>query len=591
MFSSRSCATRLNPLENNGSSSYQYALTTIVPPFSTTGAALTRVPLRIQLHDESGVEKGLLDVGPFQYTDSQGQQSQASPQEFSRKRKISMDSAESMKGPAKRTSSQQLQPSPLEDYTSQPYGQGEITSYPQLSQPGNQSSIRSSIGPYSRPQSRQDGLEERVSSRRSSHNYSSNPVPQSLLRGLAPQTQSPSWRSSIGGVNQASRNQGISTPSGSRLSSLSSASGSVNPPLIRTSTLTQTPSPAATPAATSNTTFNPYAMYPHKAVLKIHGDLDSMSEGWTDQEWQVRRRIIQFWRSQNGNTIDTEFEAVPQENRPPNSICISCIWWEEKKECYVTSVDTIYLLESLVSVRFTVEEKNRIRRNLEGFRPLTVSKAKADSEEFFKIIMSFPNPKPRNIEKDVKVFPWKILAHALKKIIGKYVRAPHDLGSVRTDIFQSASYSSTAGTLPTPRSSIYSLASSTDAEHHPASRSGSFTSTAPASYVQGRASTSVSPHLSQPRLSLPSTISESPLQVSMPPQAYTVPTLHSQYSSHDPSDTSSLLPTQAAAAQPGRSSWDFASYLDANPASPRTTHPSLQYSHTDHTQAPTSKPQ
>jgi hypothetical protein len=35
--------------------------------------------------------------------------------------------------------------------------------------------------------------------------------------------------------------------------------------------------------------------------------------------------------------------------------------------------------------------------------------------------MGFPNPKPRNIEKDVKVFPWKILGHALKKIIGKYV--------------------------------------------------------------------------------------------------------------------------------------------------------------------------
>jgi hypothetical protein len=35
--------------------------------------------------------------------------------------------------------------------------------------------------------------------------------------------------------------------------------------------------------------------------------------------------------------------------------------------------------------------------------------------------MGFPNPKPRNIEKDVKVFPWKILAHALKKIISKYV--------------------------------------------------------------------------------------------------------------------------------------------------------------------------
>jgi hypothetical protein len=93
-------------------------------------------------------------------------------------------------------------------------------------------------------------------------------------------------------------------------------------------------------------------------------------------------------------------------------------------------VDTIYLLESLVGVRFTVEEKNRIRRNLEGFRPLTVSKAKADSEDFFKVIMGFPAPKPRNIEKDVKVFPWKILSHALKKIIGKYVSTSFRIPSV-----------------------------------------------------------------------------------------------------------------------------------------------------------------
>ena len=87
----------------------------------------------------------------------------------------------------------------------------------------------------------------------------------------------------------------------------------------------------------------------------------------------------------------------------------------------MTSVDTIYLLESLVAVRFTVEEKNRIRRNLEALHPLTVSKAKADTENFFRVIMSFPNPKPRNIEKDVKVFEWGQLEDALRKIIGKYV--------------------------------------------------------------------------------------------------------------------------------------------------------------------------
>lgn len=167
-------------------------------------------------------------------------------------------------------------------------------------------------------------------------------------------------------------------------------------------------------------------MYPSnsKALLKIEGDLQTMADKWTEEEWAVKRRLVQFRRSQAGSIISASFEPVTLEERVPNSICVSCIWWEEKQECYVTSVDTISLLESLVAVRFTVEEKNRIRRNLEGFRPATVSKTKPDSEEFFKLIMGFPNPKPRNIEKDVKVFPWRILATALKKIIGKYVSHP-----------------------------------------------------------------------------------------------------------------------------------------------------------------------
>lgn len=82
-----------------------------------------------------------------------------------------------------------------------------------------------------------------------------------------------------------------------------------------------------------------------------------------------------------------------------------------------------------MDIRFSVEEKNRVRRNLEGFRPLTVSKCKAESADFFKLIMSFPNPKPRNIEKDVKVFPWKTLPYALKKIVTKYTASSYNNSS------------------------------------------------------------------------------------------------------------------------------------------------------------------
>ncbi|KAM0746985.1 hypothetical protein T439DRAFT_383619 [Meredithblackwellia eburnea MCA 4105] len=162
------------------------------------------------------------------------------------------------------------------------------------------------------------------------------------------------------------------------------------------------------------------ATYSNKAVLKLQGDLNQMAMGWSNEEWTNRRRLIQFWRQQEGNVINATFRPIAQQDFVPNSIVISCIFRDEWNECFVTSVDTIYLLEALVGVRFTVEEKNRIRRNLEGFKPMTVSKSKVDSEPFFKLIMGFPNPKPRNIEKDVKVFPWKVLSNALKKIIGKY---------------------------------------------------------------------------------------------------------------------------------------------------------------------------
>jgi hypothetical protein len=171
--------------------------------------------------------------------------------------------------------------------------------------------------------------------------------------------------------------------------------------------------------------FNPYAIYPNaKATLNIHGDLQSMCQGWTSVEKAAKRRLVEFSRTQIGSSIDATFRAVSPEERSPNNPCISCIYWEKKREYFCTSVDTIALLEALVAVRFTVEEKNRIRRNLEGFKPYTVSKSKDECDDIFRLIMGFPNPKPRNIEKDIKIFTWHHLGLALKKIIGKYVCHP-----------------------------------------------------------------------------------------------------------------------------------------------------------------------
>lgn len=407
MFGGQTVESELTSLGHRDST-YQYALIAHAPIFSLTNN--TQVPLRIRVHDGSAYVNDI-DAGYFRYIDGLDHQSQMSPQDQSRKRKISENVADMTKMPAKRSSKQQLHSARAESYDLNPYTQSEPFSFSQATQTAPVNSPYDSMISYGRSPS-QRNFQENATIKGSPQSYYPASRPHSLLKAPSPQ---------IWSANQASRSSGLTATPASRISSISSPPVQANPPLIRTSTLQQSPSPAIPQAGSGGGSFNPYAIYPHKAVLKINGDLDSMADRWTPNEWSLKRRIVQFWRSQSGSTINTNFEPVAPEDRPPSSICISCILWEERQECFVTSVDTIFLLESLVAVRFTVEEKNRIRRNLEGFRPMTVSKAKSDSEEFFKVIMGFPNPKPRNIEKDVKVFPWKILAHALKKIIGKYV--------------------------------------------------------------------------------------------------------------------------------------------------------------------------
>jgi hypothetical protein len=78
------------------------------------------------------------------------------------------------------------------------------------------------------------------------------------------------------------------------------------------------------------------------------------------------------------------------------------------------------LLEKIVEgAPFDVREKNRIRRNLEGYHPATIKK-EGDTVHFFNQLMSYSQPKTRNIEKDIKVFSWDCIDRAMKAIFTKY---------------------------------------------------------------------------------------------------------------------------------------------------------------------------
>jgi hypothetical protein len=175
-------------------------------------------------------------------------------------------------------------------------------------------------------------------------------------------------------------------------------------------------------------------LYPNsKLIFKIEGDLKKMAGDWSRDEMDTKRRLVKVDRIRSEHTIEIAFSSVSPDQLPQKSICVSCIWWEKKDEYYITSVDIVSLLESLVAVRFTTEEKSRIRRKLEAFKPLTLHKPESkmffeaesneflEKAEFFEVIMGLPKPKPYTVRKDVKVFHWKSLAAVLEKFSKTFV--------------------------------------------------------------------------------------------------------------------------------------------------------------------------
>lgn len=163
-----------------------------------------------------------------------------------------------------------------------------------------------------------------------------------------------------------------------------------------------------------------------RANLRFINSVNDITEKWSDQELQNGRRLVQFWRKQEGNTIVIHHEVITQQEYVEGNLVVSCLWWHDRKEHFFTSVDAITLAEFLLETSFTVPAKNRARRNIAVLNPITLPKVKNDrartaNERMFVKVMGYPPPKPRTIEKNIKVYRWRDLTSCLEKIIQKYV--------------------------------------------------------------------------------------------------------------------------------------------------------------------------
>lgn len=173
------------------------------------------------------------------------------------------------------------------------------------------------------------------------------------------------------------------------------------------------------------TTLVPTKAYHVPALLRLKGELMDMTRGWNDEEDAMCRRLVRFDSRLQGPEVHVNFWAISQADYAavPNvkgTTVISCIHDPSRDDYVVTSVDILHLLEVILYAEFGIDERNRIRRNLEGLRPKSISKSQPDTESLFSLIMEFPYPKPRSIEKSLKVFRWSTLSSALNKIIDKF---------------------------------------------------------------------------------------------------------------------------------------------------------------------------
>lgn len=165
-----------------------------------------------------------------------------------------------------------------------------------------------------------------------------------------------------------------------------------------------------------------------KITLRADRDLDEMTKDWSLEELHDSRRIVSFRKLLSESTLDVSFNAVTADAMIPNGFYISCIKRDNTSSYYFTQHDVIRLIEWLLTwfhtkpfpYRLSAGEKSQILQTLDDFKPLTVSRVKAETEDLFKLIMSLSHPQLSDLKLQVEVHLWKTLLPALETIMDSY---------------------------------------------------------------------------------------------------------------------------------------------------------------------------
>ena len=161
---------------------------------------------------------------------------------------------------------------------------------------------------------------------------------------------------------------------------------------------------------------------------------------WTAAEKAASRRLVAFscttnYASWSGIFVAKAIASLasltdPKDPLPPNSKVISCIYVPPQARknlgntCIITSYDFIELVKWMINSPAwfdDVGERNRVRRNLEGFKPVTLRRESEPKRwDVHNQVLRYKNPQPWHIMKDFKVFNWEVVELMMSEIIRRY---------------------------------------------------------------------------------------------------------------------------------------------------------------------------
>ncbi|KAJ3223107.1 hypothetical protein HK099_001508 [Clydaea vesicula] len=179
--------------------------------------------------------------------------------------------------------------------------------------------------------------------------------------------------------------------------------------------------------------------------FKSMDSFESMMKKWSTLETESDRKIVKIdieydkkifltcstiqypYNTGHDEDDDDSLSTECNSNHDDYKV-VSCIYLKELDDYFITSPDLIHLFEKIIKKTISFENKNRMRRVLEVFKPITIKK-KPEGNSNFNTIMKLNFPKPRKVEKDIKIYADYAMKNPFYQL---------EMPIVRADLFDAA---------------------------------------------------------------------------------------------------------------------------------------------------------